>query len=409
MTTQETRALTAAPGASPASLDAGSKGAPTASSTGPSTGSPAGPARRVPPRRRPRAWRWSDIAEAAGALAASFFLTWLIFNRLLPFRIMPLAFFAIWFVLFLPIYWFVTKDGQGTTAAKDRVATVFVMAGALFTFTPIVFVIGYVLYRGLKSLSGNFFTQTMQFVGPLAEATDGGALHSIIGTLEQLALATVIAVPLGVLTAVYLSEIKGPLARPVRLVADAMTALPSIVAGLFIFSLFIKPHIIGQSGILGSLALSILMLPTVTITAEQVLRVVPGSLREAALALGAPYWRSVLMVVLPTARAGLSTAVILGMARVVGETAPVLMTTGGTTLLNPNPLSGFQDNLPLFVFTQIRSSQESQVDRGWAGALILLVIVLLLFILARLVGSAGPGRRRFRIPIPGRGGRRRGR
>ncbi|MEU9886677.1 phosphate ABC transporter permease PstA [Sphaerisporangium sp. NPDC051011] len=349
------------------------------------------------------------MAESAGALAASFFLTWLIFNRLLPFRIMPLAFFVIWFVLFLPIYWFVIKDGQGATAAKDRLATAFVIAGAMFTFVPIVTVVGYVLFRGLKSLRPNFFTETMQVVGPLAKATEGGAIHSIIGTLEQLALATIIAVPLGVLTAVYLSEIKGPLARPVRLVADAMTALPSIVAGLFIFSLFIEPHIFTQSGLLGAFALSILMLPTVTITAEQVLRVVPGSLREAALALGAPYWRSVLMVVLPTARAGLSTAVILGMARVVGETAPVLMTTGGTTALNTNPFSGFQDNLPLFVFAQIRSSQDSQVDRGWTGALILLVVVLLLFILARVIGSAKPGQRRFRIPVPGRGRRRSGR
>ncbi|MEZ0074716.1 phosphate ABC transporter permease PstA [Planotetraspora sp. GP83] len=367
----------------------------------------AGPSRKVPPRRRPKAWRWSDVAEFAGSLAAAFFLTWLIFARLLPFRIMPIAFFVLWYLLFLPVYWFVINDGQGATAAKDRLVTVLITTGALIAFAPIVLVVGYVVYRGVAVLRPNFFTETMQIVGPLSKATEGGALHSIIGTLEQLALATAVAVPLGVLTAVYLSEIRGPLARPVRLVADAMTALPSIVAGLFVFSMLIKPHIWLQSGIVGSLALAILMLPTVTIAAEQVLRVVPGSLREAALALGAPYWRSVLMVVLPTARAGLATAVILGMARVVGETAPVLMTTGGTTVLNTNPLHGYQDNLPLFVFTQIRSSQENQVDRAWAGALVLLVVVLLLFVLARVAGSAGPGRRRFRLP--GRGRQRRGR
>jgi phosphate transport system permease protein len=347
------------------------------------------------PRRRPRSWRWSDAGEAAGSLAAAFLVTWLIFARLLPFRILPVAFFAGWFLLFLPIYWFVTKDGQGATAAKDKLMTILVGAGGVVAFAPLVFVVGYVVYRGIKILRPSFFLETMQIVGPLSPASDGGALHSIIGTLEQLTLATLIAVPLGVLTAVYLSEIRGPIARPVRLVADAMTALPSIVAGLFVYSVLIKPHIWLQAGIVGSFALAILMLPTVTITAEQVLRVVPGSLREAALALGAPYWRSVLMVVLPTARAGLSTAVILGMARVVGETAPVLMTTGGTTALNTNPFSGFQDNLPLFVFTQIRSSQNNQVDRAWGGALVLLIIVLLLFLLARLIGSARPGGRRL--------------
>ncbi|WP_405140222.1 phosphate ABC transporter permease PstA [Sphaerisporangium sp. NBC_01403] len=392
MTAPETKALPIAPG------------------TGgrrPASGAGTGPSRTAQPRRRPRAWRWSDVLETAGALAAAFFLTWLLFTRLLPFRVMPVAFAVAWYALFLPIHWFVTKDGQGRAVAKDRLVTVLIGTGAAFAFTPIVFVVGYVAYRGLKVLGPSFFTETMQIVGPLSKATEGGALHSIIGTLEQLALATAIAVPLGVLTAVYLSEIQGPLARPVRLVADAMTALPSIVAGLFVYSLLIKPHLWLQSGILGSLALAILMLPTVTITAEQVLRVVPGSLREAALALGAPYWRSVLMVVLPTARAGLATAVILGMARVVGETAPVLMTTGGTTVLNTNPFAGHQDNLPLFVFTQIRSSQETQVERAWGGALILLIVVLLLFVLARIAGSAGSGRRRVRFP--GRGGQRRGR
>ncbi|GAA4594160.1 phosphate ABC transporter permease PstA [Planotetraspora phitsanulokensis] len=364
----------------------------------PASAPAAGPRGKVPPRRRPRAWRWTDLAEIAGALGASAALTWMIFGRLLPFRVMPIAYVLLAYVLFLPIYWFVIRDGQGATAAKDRLVTVLIATGALFAFAPIVFVVGYVVKRGAEVLRPNFFTETMQIVGPLSKATEGGALHSIIGTLEQLALATAIAVPLGLLTAVYLSEIQGPLARPVRLVADAMTALPSIVAGLFIFSIVIKPHIWLQSGIVGSLALAILMLPTVTIAAEQVLHVVPGGLREAALALGAPYWRSVLMVVLPTARAGLSTAVILGMARVVGETAPVLMTTGGTTVMNVNPFSGHQDNLPLFVFTQIRSSQENQVDRAWAGALVLLAVVLLLFVLARIVGSASPGRRRLRVP-----------
>ncbi|GIH21832.1 phosphate transport system permease protein PstA [Acrocarpospora phusangensis] len=343
------------------------------------------------PRRRPRAWRWADVGEFAGSAASALLLTWLIFDRFLPFRIQGVAFAVAWYALTLPIYWLVVRDGHGPVAARDRLASILITTGAALALSPIFLVVGYVTIRGLGVIDFGFLTETMELTGPLSEAGDGGLLHSLVGTLQQLGIATLIAVPLGVLTAVYLSEITGPLARPTRLVADAMTALPSIVAGLFVYSIVVIRTGWGFSGFAGSLALTILMLPTVTIAAEQVLRVVPGSLREAALALGSPYWRSVLLVVLPTARAGLATAVILGMARVVGETAPVLLTVGGTNILNVNPFSDYQDNIPLFVFNQIRSSKETFVERAWGGALLLLILVLVLFVLARLAGGAGPG------------------
>ncbi|MFI9553884.1 phosphate ABC transporter permease PstA [Nonomuraea endophytica] len=360
------------------------------------TASTAAPPRAQPPapRRRPGSWRLAETVELAASAGSSLALTWLIFERLMPFRVQGVGFLAAWFALFLAVYWFVTRDANGPVVAKDRIMTVVITTGACLALAPIFLVIGYVVYRGLGSLRPTFFFETMQFTGPLQPATDGGGMHSILGTLQQLGIATLLSVPLGILTAIYLNEVKGRIAGPARLVASAMTALPSVVAGLFVYSILIVRLRWGFSGFAGSLALAILMLPTVTIAAEQVLRIVPGSLREAAYALGGPEWRAVSLVVLPTAKAGLITAVILGMARVIGETAPMMLTTVGTKIINANPFSGIQDDLPLFIFHQIRSPQDSSVNRAWAGSLVLLLLVLLLFLLARMGSGSGPRMRR---------------
>ncbi|GAA3643494.1 phosphate ABC transporter permease PstA [Nonomuraea antimicrobica] len=357
---------------------------------------PAGPQERTrppAPRRRPGAWRLSDTVELSASAASAFVLTWLVFARLMPFTVQPAGFALCWYALFLGTYWVVTRDSGGQVVARDRIMTVLISTGALMALAPFALVVGYVVYRGLRSLRPSFFVETMQLTGPLQPATDGGGLHSILGTLEQVGIAALISVPLGILTAVYLNEVRGPIAAPARLVASAMTALPSVVAGLFVYALLIVQLRWGFSGFAGSLALAILMLPTVTISAEQVLRIVPGSLREAALALGGPEWRAVGMVVLPTARAGLITAVVLGTARIIGETAPMMLTTVGTAILNPNPFGGIQDDLPLFIYHQIRAPQDTSVDRAWAGSLVLLLLVLLLFLLARM-GSGGPRTRK---------------
>ena len=190
--------------------------------------------------------------------------------------------------------------------------------------------------------------------------------------------------PLGITTAVFLNEIGGRLRRPVRMFVDAMSGVPSIVAGLFIYAIVVLRF--GYSGFAAALALSVIMLPTITRTSEEVLRLVPGGLREASLAMGATEWRTTWTVVLPTARSGLVTAVLLGVARAVGDTAALIATAGGFDSMNSNPFHGQQDSLPLFIYKQVRLGLlSSQTQRAWTGALVLLLIVLFLFTAARML------------------------
>ena len=203
-------------------------------------------------------------------------------------------------------------------------------------------------------------------------------------------IATVIVVPLGILTAVYLHEIRGRIARPIRFIVDAMSGLPSIVAGLLIYTVWVGGH--GFSGIAGSAALVVLMLPTMTRATEEILRTVPDTLREGALALGAPQWRLIQRVVLPTALAGIVTASLLAIARAIGETAPMLLTAFGADATNMNPLRGPQSDLPLFVYKLIFLPNKASNDRAWTGALILVLFVLVLFVSARLVARRGTRR-----------------
>jgi phosphate transport system permease protein len=226
----------------------------------------------------------------------------------------------------------------------------------------------------------------------LSKATAGGGKAAIVGTLEQVGLATLVSVPLGLASALFLSEVGGRLSRPVRIFTDAMSGVPSILAGLFIYAILIIGLGVPQSGFAGALALSVLMLPTITRTCEVVLRLVPGGLREAGLALGGTEWRMVRRVVLPTARAGLVTASILGIARVVGETAPLLLTVGRSNFVHYNPFVGQpQDSLPQMIYFLIRQPFKSQIQRAWTASLVLISIVLILFVAARLIGGKGPG------------------
>jgi phosphate transport system permease protein len=327
-----------------------------------------------------------DGAELVGAGIAAVCLTWLVFFRLTPLYGSS-GFVFVTFITFLAIYWTVVRQNHGRLAAGERLAAVVMGSAALAAVIPLGLIIVKVVAEGLPHLRANFFTQTQQDTGPLDPATSGGAAHAIVGTLQQVGLAMIISVPLAVLTAVFMNEIGGKFARIVRFVVDTMSGTPSIVAGLFIYSVLILQVGWGFSGFAGALALMILMLPTVTRTTEEMLRLVSSGLREAALALGAPEWRVTMQVVLPTARTGIATAVILGVARAIGETAPVLLTTFGASVMNWNPFSDPQSNLPLFIFTGIRSSAESAVDRAWTGAFVLMGIVLFLFILARIIGG----------------------
>jgi phosphate transport system permease protein len=276
---------------------------------------------------------------------------------------------------------------RGTSTRRrvaDRAVTTLVVIAFLAAATPLVLVLVFVVARGMKRFDGIFLGHSMGGVGP--NDPGGGAYHAVLGTLEQVGLASLLSVPLGLAAAVYLTEYgRGWLARAVRFFVDVMTGIPSIVAGLFIFAFWVLGLHRGFTGFAGSMALAVLMLPVVVRSAEEMLLLVPASLREASYALGVPKWRTVVRVVLPTASAGLTTGVMLAVARITGETAPLLLTVFGTNYINTDPFHGAQAGLPLFIFQQAQQAYQPAVDRAWAGALTLIVIVAVLYTAARLV------------------------
>jgi phosphate transport system permease protein len=266
----------------------------------------------------------------------------------------------------------------------NRLATIALVASVMIAIVPLVAVLAYTISRGAKTMSPGFLTHSMKGVGP--RDPTGGAYHAIIGTLEQVGIASVLAVPLGLLVAVYIVEYgRGRLRTAVRFLIDVMTGIPSIVAGLFIFTFWVLALRRGFSGLAAGLALAVLMLPVVVRSAEEMLKLVPDELREASYALGAPRWRTIVSVVLPTALPGVTTGVLLAIARVTGETAPLLLTAFGFDAIRTSPLAGPQSALPLFVFAQAGSAFDVAVRRAWAGALALIAIVLALTVAARLV------------------------
>jgi len=249
---------------------------------------------------------------------------------------------------------------------------------------PLAGVITYTVAKGAGVLSARFFTESMRGVGPFD--TNGGVYHAIIGTLEQVGIAAMLSIPLGIAVAIYLVEYEnGPLATVVRVLVDVMTGIPSIVAGLFIFAFWVLAMGQGFSGLAAGLALAVLMLPVVVRASEEMLRLVPAELREGAYALGIPKWRTIVSVVLPTASAGITTGVMLAIARVAGETAPLLLTAFGNDSVNVNPLHGAQSALPLFVFNQAGSPLPVANQRAWGAALTLIAVVVLLTVVARLL------------------------
>jgi len=276
---------------------------------------------------------------------------------------------------------------RGAQAAKNAAVGTLVAVGSILALLPVASILGTVLVKGVKGIYVGFFTNDMSLASVNDPLDKGGILHAIIGTLLLILFAMLISVPLGILTALYLTEIKGPGSRFIRFLVQAMSGVPSIVAGLFIYSAFISGTGRGFSGFMGSLALSILMLPTVARTAEEVLLLIPADLREAGLALGATQWRTVAMVVVPAAKSGLITAVILGIARIAGETAPLLFTTGGGDTVNGNPFDGVMGSIPFAIWKALIAGSEQSNARAWASILVLLIIVMVLFFTARRLGK----------------------
>lgn len=277
---------------------------------------------------------------------------------------------------------------EGRRHAVDRLATTLVYTTFLLALAPLVAVLLTVIVRGLNALSVDFLLTSMRGVSPREEG--GGVYHAIVGTLEQVGIAALIGIPLGVLTAIYLVEYAQQgnskrLARAVSFFVDVMTGVPSVVVGLFVYTAAILTLGMERSGFAAALALTILMIPVVVRSTEEMLRIVPRDLREASYALGIPKWRTILKVVLPTALSGIITGAMLAVARVAGETAPLLLTTFMSQSINFNPFSGPQAALPLFVWDQFNSGTDASQDRAWAGALVLITIVMILYLAAKLV------------------------
>jgi phosphate transport system permease protein len=280
-------------------------------------------------------------------------------------------------------------------AAVNASTTVLVYISASFVVIALASVLYEIVRLGASQLSpGVMFTQDMSLTASEAPLNEGGLLHAIIGTAYIVTFATVFSTPIGILTALYIVEVKGRFAGLVRFFVQAMSGVPSIVAGLFIFAVWMIQLGNAYSGIAGAFALTILMIPTVARTSEEVLKLIPSDLREAGLALGATQWRTVANVVIPAAKSGLITAVILGIARVVGETAPLLLTIGGADAINLNPTQGNMSAFPYYVWKNLLIGSENAVSRAWQGVFVLMVIVFVLFTLARFFGAAKGSRRK---------------
>jgi len=281
---------------------------------------------------------------------------------------------------------------EGRQRATDRFATTVIAAAAVLALVPLVSVLWTVIERGIAVLGLSFLTDSMRNVS--ARSAGGGLFHALLGTLEQVAIATLISVPIGILTAIYLVEYgRGRVAKVIGFVVDVMVGVPSIIAGLFIFTGLVLTLGLPRSGLAAAFALAILMLPVVTRTTDEMLRVVPNDLREASYALGIPKWRTITKVVLPAALPGIITGAMLAVARVTGETAPLLLTTFLTQSVNPNPLDGPQASIPTFVWDQITSGTPASLARAWGGALVLILFVTVFYATARLASWWFMGRR----------------
>jgi phosphate transport system permease protein len=295
------------------------------------------------------------------------------------------------FVVFFLVYMLMTSSIKGfqlgSAAAKDALVNSLVAFGAIVTVIPIASILFTVVQKGLPGISLNLFVSDMSMATPTDPLNNGGLLHAITGTLALVTLALIMSVPIGILTALYLTEIKGRFTAPIRFLVQAMSGVPSIVAGLFILSAILYPITKSFSGFMGALALTILMIPTIARTSEEVLNLIPNDLREAGVALGGTQWRTVAMIVLPAAKSGLVTAVILGVARIAGETAPLLLLTGGGDKINANAFSGPLGSLPYYIWKSFNAGSPEAITRAWAGLLVLVGLVLVLFTIARYLGT----------------------
>ena len=281
---------------------------------------------------------------------------------------------------------------RGRRGIADSIVIVSAIGATVFSLVVLLSLLGSLIVRGWKALSPSFLFQNNVYISPSTPLDYGGIGHAILGTVLIVFLASLVAVPIGIATAVYITEVRGRAVPYVRFFVQSMSGVPSVVAGLFILTTLIVTGALSQSALAGGLAYAILMLPTVARTAEEVLRLVPDELRTGALALGSTRARTVFRVVLPAARTGIVTAMILGIARIVGETAPLLLAAGSSdeTVLNPtgSPIAA----LPTYIFNNVALPYPDAVTRAWGAALALMILVAVLFTLARVLSRGRLGR-----------------
>ncbi len=332
--------------------------------------------------------RWVSPLMLVGFFLGSFFLQSALASGAdsVEINLVPVAVFGL--LGYTVTLYVLSRIVEGVRKATDRLVTILVSTAFALALIPLISLAYTVVTNGVARFDMEFFTFSMRNI----VGEGGGALHAIIGTLEITGIATLISVPVGILAAIYLIEYgRGTIARLVTFFVDVMTGVPSIVAGLFAYALFViffGPGV--RMGLGGAIALSVLMIPVVIRATEEMLKIVPNELREAAYALGVPKWLTVLKVVLPTALAGIATGVMIAIARVIGETAPLLLIAGFTASMNYNPFDERMMTLPVFVYTSYANQgvdMQAYVDRAWAGALTLMIIVMVLNLVARLISK----------------------
>jgi phosphate transport system permease protein len=357
----------------------------TATTTATTTGRTGPIANSLTAGRLPRGTTWALLLGSWALLCVVFVLVQL-GGGTTEFNLIGALFLGT--VLFDILIYVVSLLVEGSRKAKDRLITSLVATAFIIAVLPLVSLVYTVALKGLpRMLEPSFFTQSMRnILGP-----GGGALHAIVGTIEVTAFATLISVPIGLFTAIYLVEYgKGALSKTITFLVDVMTGIPSIVAGLFAFALlalvFGDPGY--RSGFGGSVALSVLMIPVVVRSSEEMIKLVPNELREASYALGVPKWLTILKIVIPTSIAGITTGVTLAIARVIGETAPLLIVAGYTASMNYDLFGDRMMTLPVFAYLEYAMQTPNASDslnRAWASALTLILIVMALNLIARLV------------------------
>ena len=281
---------------------------------------------------------------------------------------------------------------RGRRGIADSIVIVSAIGATVFSLVVLLSLLGSLAVRGWRALSPSFIFQNNVYISPSTPLDYGGIGHAILGTALIVFLASLVAVPIGIATAIYITEVRGRAVPYVRFFVQSMSGVPSVVAGLFILTTLIVTGALTQSALAGGLAYAILMLPTVARTAEEVLRLVPDELRTGALALGSTRARTVFRVVLPAARTGIVTAIILGIARIIGETAPLLLAAGNSDQTILNPTGSPVASLPTYIFNNVALPYPDAVTRAWGAALALMILVAVLFTLARVLSRGRLGR-----------------